>query len=319
MFTRTHCFDVLFTIAFSLIRPSNVHADNNNVWNAQYGPQLYRYILCITTAVDNELRFAETQIKIAFERSTDLLQLISRPIIVSCAARCAYLVAKLPLIISSCRLWRRRLTVRSWNRDVPSIRRMTPYHSGLIPKSIRANNFRILCYFFFFFVMCLILERFEGVWCKLVTQTRQSPISTSKWSWENENANGVDNNAPPVATRPVAARAQFILPWWDAHVFIGWIQRKDLAPNHSFDIPSSKWSRIILLYGRMSECAGLCLASRRFCVGGFICCRSISVWPRSLSRIFFCCKFRLRLISYVREERVLWILLRLLNCNGIPL
>lgn len=218
------------------------------VCNAQYGPQLYvnscwqRAEICRDPHQDcfrTKHRFIAT-----YQPSNYCL--------FSCvAARCAYLVAKLPLIISSCHLRRRSLTVRSWNRDVSS----DAWHHinpSLFPKPIRGGNFRI------FFLSCVWfsndLEESDASWA----QTRQSPNSTSKWSWEKENGNGLDNSVPAAAVFVAPSghchTAQFILPWWDAQrmCLLGEFNAKICSePNHSFDIPNSKWSRVILLWANV--------------------------------------------------------------------
>lgn len=238
----------------------------------------------MSTAVDNEPRFAETHIKIAFGRSTDLLQLItyqpSNYCLFSCvAARCAYLVAKLPLIISSCRLRRRSLTVRSWNRDVSS----DAWHHinpSLFPKPIRGSNFRILLLFFF------------------------GHVFDSRTFWRSLMQAGLRHASRPIQPLNDLERRKMAMDWTTAYrrrrcssprpvtatqhnlychggtrsACVYWVNSTQRsAPNRTtlliYRTPSGlEWS----YYGRTSECAGLYLASRWFCVGGFICCRSIS-------------------------------------------
>lgn len=135
------------------------------VCNAQYGPQLYvnscwqRAEICR----DQQSRLLSDEAPIYCNLSA--VQLLSL-LLCCCTLRLSRCQTSVDYFIM---LLAKEESDRSFLESGRVIRRMTPYQSQLVSQANQREQFSHFASFFL--VMCLILERFGGVWCKLGSDT----------------------------------------------------------------------------------------------------------------------------------------------------
>lgn len=143
-----------------------IYLYRQRVCNAQYGPQLYvnscwqRAEICRDPHQDC---FRTKHRFIATYHSVQLLSLL----LCCCTLRLSRCQTSVDYFIMSLA---KEESDRSFLESGRVIRRMTPYQSQFVSQANQREQFSHFASFFFL-GMCLILERFGGVWCKLGSDT----------------------------------------------------------------------------------------------------------------------------------------------------